>query len=79
LADRLLRAFERGSGHGFLLLGRDEVGTALPPAPSYWREFGARYVTALCTPAGIAIAAEGARVAAPLDDELERMALAAPT
>ena len=31
LADRLLQAFERGSGHGLLLLGADEAGTALPP------------------------------------------------
>ena len=45
LADRLLQAFERGSGHGLLLLGADEAGTALPPVYSYWREFGARYVT----------------------------------
>ena len=31
LADRLQHAFERGSGHGLLLLGADEAGTALPP------------------------------------------------
>ena len=49
LQDRLRAAFERGSGHGLLLLGADEAGTALPPVYSYWREFGARYVTALCT------------------------------
>src|SRR3970040_775505 len=42
-------AFERGSGHGLLQLGADEAGTALPPVFSYWREFGAWYVTALCT------------------------------
>ena len=28
---------------------RDEVGTALPPVLGYWRELGARYVTAVCT------------------------------
>jgi len=78
LADRLLRAFERGSGHGLLLLGADEVGTPLPPAPSYWREFGARYVTALCTQQDSDAPRKGARVAAPPDGELERMALAAP-
>ncbi len=49
LADRLLRAFERGSGHGLLLLGADLAGATLPPVLSYWREFGARYVAALCT------------------------------
>jgi non-specific serine/threonine protein kinase len=49
LQDCLRAALERGSGHGILLLGADEVGTALPPVYSYWREFGARYVTAVCT------------------------------
>ena len=43
LQDRLLPAFERGSGHGLLLLGADEAGTALPPVYSYWREFGVRH------------------------------------
>jgi non-specific serine/threonine protein kinase len=46
--DRLERAFHRGSGHGLLALGADEVGTALPTELAYWRGFGARYVTALC-------------------------------
>ena len=48
LAERLQKAFERGSGHGLLLLGADEAGTTLPPVFAWWREFGARYVTALC-------------------------------
>jgi non-specific serine/threonine protein kinase len=78
LADRLLHAFERGSGHGLLLLGADEAGTALPPVYSYWREFGARYVTAVCTQQDSDAPRKGARVAAPPDDELERIALAAP-
>ena len=46
LARRLREAFARGPGHGLLQLGAGEVGTALPPALSYWREFGARFVTA---------------------------------
>ena len=45
---RLERAFARGSGHGLLCLGADEVGTALPAPLSYWRELGARYVSAVC-------------------------------
>jgi hypothetical protein len=49
LAQRLQVAFARGSGHGLLQLGASEVGVPLPPVFSYWREFGARYVTALCT------------------------------
>jgi SNF2-related domain/SNF2 Helicase protein/Helicase conserved C-terminal domain len=72
LADRLRQAFERGSGHGLLLLGANEAGTVLPPVLSYWREFGARYVTALCTQQG------GDSAAAPPSELLERIALAAP-
>src|SRR5580704_9539125 len=49
LARRLQNAFARGSGHGLFQLGASEVGVALSPVFSYWREFGARYVTALCT------------------------------
>ena len=49
LAQRLLDSFARGSGHGLFQLGAEEVGTALPPVFSYWRELGARYVTLLCT------------------------------
>src|ERR1019366_3029690 len=58
--------------------GADEAGTALPPVDSYWREFGARYVTALCTQQDSDAPWKSARVAAPADEELERMALAAP-
>ena len=32
-ADRIGSAFSRGSGHGLLWLGANEVGTALPPPP----------------------------------------------
>src|SRR5271166_5343090 len=49
LPESLTRAFERGPGHGLLLLGVDEAGAALPPVAAYWREFGARYIGALCT------------------------------
>jgi hypothetical protein len=45
---RLERAFGRGSGHGLLALGADEVATPLPAVLAYRRDFGARYVTALC-------------------------------
>jgi hypothetical protein len=45
---RLEQAFLRGPGHGLLALGADEVATALPAVLSYWRDFGARFVTALC-------------------------------
>src|SRR5262245_55814038 len=48
-AARIERAFARGAGHGLLLLGAAEVGSVLPPVFAYWRELGARYVTAVCT------------------------------
>src|SRR3954465_11163009 len=76
-ASRLEKAFARGAGHGLLCLGADEVGTALPPVLSYWREFGARYVTALCALPGIG---EGAKppVPIPAEGELDTMAAAVP-
>lgn len=49
LALRIHTAFHRGTGHGLLQLGAAEPAALLPPVFSYWREFGARYVTALCT------------------------------
>jgi hypothetical protein len=82
LARRLRDAFGRGPGHGLLQLGADEAGTGLPPVYSFWREFGARYVTALCTqpdveaPAGVL--REALRVPPPSEQELSWIALAVP-
>jgi superfamily II DNA or RNA helicase len=78
LAERLQNAFERGSGHGLLLLGADEAGTALPPVVAWWREFGARYVTALCAQPTGDSARDKVRVPAPTSEELEGIALSAP-
>lgn len=78
LATRLLGSFERGSGHALLQLGAGEVGSALPPVLSYWRELGARFVTAVCALPDV----EELRAKAPVPDlaaqELEALALAAP-
>ena len=49
LGERIRQAFDRGAGHGLLRLGAAEVGQVLPPVFVYWREFGGRYVTALCS------------------------------
>jgi len=46
---RIEESFARGSGHGLLRLGAAEVGSVLPPVFGYWREFSARFVTAVCT------------------------------
>src|SRR6266704_7067876 len=78
LARRLRDAFLRGPGHGLLQLGAGEVGTALPSAFSYWREFGARYVTALCTQPEADAPPQDAHVSPPPDQELEWLALGAP-
>ena len=67
-SDRLALAFERGTGHGLLHLGVEEPGTLLPADLAYWRDFGARFVTAVCA---------GQRVV-PHEGEMERMLAAAP-
>jgi len=72
LAQRLIEAFGRGSGHGLLHLGAAEVGSILPPAWAWWRDFAARYVTALCaTP-------EGNAIATPNDQALDALIADAP-
>jgi superfamily II DNA or RNA helicase len=78
LARRLQNAFARGSGHGLLQLGASEVGVALPPVFSYWREFGARYVTALCTRPDGETPSTTTHNPSPPDAELAWLALAAP-
>jgi len=75
---RLAEAFLRGPGHGLLRLGADEVETTLPPVLSYWREFGSRYVTALCAVSDIGDRFAKPPVAVPADGELDHMAAAVP-
>jgi superfamily II DNA or RNA helicase len=75
---RIENAFLRGSGHGLLYLGADEVGTALPPVLSYWREFGVRYVTALCALSDIGERVSKPPVPVPADSELDKIAATAP-
>ena len=88
IALRLTEAFARGHGEGLLQLGAGEIGTPLPPALTYWRDFAAQYVTALCArPGGDATdaavrprkaAPAGLGVAAPEPAELERLRAAVP-
>ena len=75
---RLENAFARGAGHGLLWLGANEVGAALPPVLSYWRELGTRYVTAVCALPGIAEGGAKPAVPAPDDAMLDAMAAAVP-
>jgi non-specific serine/threonine protein kinase len=76
LASRLESAFGRGSGHGLLELGATEVGTALPADLGYWRDFAARFVTALCAHADDP--EPDGSIAAPPPAELAALAAAAP-
>ncbi len=78
LQKRLQDAFARGSGHGLLQLGAATVGSPLPAAFSYWRELGARYVTAVCTWPDSAEPGRDHHVPAPPAAELERIAAGAP-
>ena len=48
LGDRIRLSFERGAGYGLLRLGAGEVDQILPPVLAYWRDFGVRFVTAVC-------------------------------
>jgi non-specific serine/threonine protein kinase len=74
LAERLSAAFGRGAGQGLLHLGAAEVATALPPVWAFWRDFAARYVTALtATPEDGEI-----RVNAPDAPALDTLCLDAP-
>ena len=75
---RIEQAFAQGCGHGLLCLGADEVGTVLPAELSYWRELGARYVTALCALPDIGDGTSKPAVPVPIDGELDRMAAAVP-
>lgn len=49
VGEQLQRAFDQGAGQGLLQLGAVEIDRQLPPVFSYWRDFAAQFVTALCT------------------------------
>ena len=74
LQQRFVDAFALGAGHGLLHLGATEVGTVLPPALGWWRDFAAHYVTALCA----TLDATGIGLAAPDDQALDALMADAP-
>src|SRR6185295_2411076 len=78
LACKLEESFARGSGHGLLHLGAGEVGTILPPLFGYWREFGGRYVTSVCTLPDGGDRGDLAAVPSLSNAELDVLASAAP-
>ena len=62
-------------------LGAGEVGTPFPAAFGYWRDFGARYITAMCAtplPAESGESARDADPAAPPPQDLEALVADAP-
>jgi len=73
LLRRLESAFARGAGHGLLQLGLREVGTAMPADFAYWRDFAARFVTAVCMSV-----ADASVVPAPAAEALSVLANTAP-
>jgi superfamily II DNA or RNA helicase len=78
LAQRMEGAFTPGSGHGLLALGADEIGIALPPTFSFWREFAALYLTGVCTRPIDAAEPHRAHPPTPPKSELDQFVLAAP-
>jgi superfamily II DNA or RNA helicase len=80
LQRRLQEAFARAAGHGLLNLGLREVGTPLPPVFAFWRDFAARYVTALCTSSSEVSdnEADVPHVARPSRDDLDSLVATAP-
>ena len=78
IARRLHDAFARGSGHGLLQLGAGEVSTAMPAVFAWWREFGARYVSAVCAQPERAALQAKERILAPDAAELSSLALGVP-
>jgi len=76
LIERIGQAFARGAGHGLLRLGAGEIGQVLPPVFAYWREFGSRYVTALCSRPDVT--EHVVELLSPAEDDLAVLAVAAP-
>jgi|GEM_PF-6133021 len=48
VAARLVETFIKGSGHGLMWLGAEEVGHVLPPVLGWWRDFAVGYMQELC-------------------------------
>jgi superfamily II DNA or RNA helicase len=79
LQRRIEQTFERSAAHAILELGLREVGTALPPAFAFWRDFAARYVSALCTSSEPSAADTAALIIpVPSRDWLETLIACAP-
>ncbi|MBN2217306.1 MAG: hypothetical protein JW719_08010, partial [Pirellulales bacterium] len=70
---KVARAFEVGQGAGLFLLATERFDASLPPALGFWRNFAARYLTALChTPESVGAGLE----VVPPPDAAERATIA---
>jgi len=78
LEERLRVAFDRGTGAGLLQLGAGEVGVVLPSGLAFWRDFGQRYVTAVCSLPDAEERRGRLAIPPPGISELEGLVLAAP-
>jgi non-specific serine/threonine protein kinase len=78
LAEGLQQAFARGAGHGLLRLGADEIAVPLAPDLRYWRDFAARYVSAVCTHASVEEDRAPVQVPPPPAEELSALASIVP-
>jgi non-specific serine/threonine protein kinase len=74
---RIVDAFERGGGHGLLVLGAAAPTTDLPAPLAFLRDVGRLYVTRLCASPDLETARGRVRVSPP-GDELGRLASAVP-
>ncbi|HJS91171.1 MAG TPA: DEAD/DEAH box helicase [Steroidobacteraceae bacterium] len=78
LGRRIERAFLEGQGSGLLHLATRELKSALPPGLAFARDLAQRYVAELCHLGELEELPSSALVAAPSEEELGALALAAP-
>ena len=51
---KVAKAFSTGYDEGLFVLATERFDASLPPSFGYWRDFAAKYLTALChTPVGV--------------------------
>ena len=76
-ANRITKAFERGSNHGLLHLGAVELATWLPPSLAFGRELAHLFMARLCAVPDLANQWTSTEIAAPIV-ELEKLVAAIP-
>lgn len=77
-ARRTSAALADSPAHGLLHLATRELNSLLPPAATWWRELGRRYLTQLCHVPDLAAAREVPPAPAPTEADLAALAETAP-